>query len=319
MLTIQKTLIVLGGSGFIGRYVIQEALKEGWKVKALVRSQRSASGISALGAMTFQGNAERPSEWIRETEGASAILDLIQPKLPARLGTKQMLHISLQRQKFASALVGALGALNADQRPLLISVSGIDDLAPDGDGCLSANSPLRTKDYGFSPIGIPVRTIIKQSGIGAAFVSLGTVYGPGKAFAETIFPKLAKGNWKNFGDRMALIHVEDAARGLMKIAGSDSARVAGRSFVLTDNAPAEMSAFFGLSAKCMGVAPPGRIPRWLASIVAGRSIVETMQCDLPIKSSVRDLPDFQLRYPSYREGLPAVLAKLGYIRADGAQ
>jgi len=294
--------------------VIQEALKAGWKVKALVRSARSANGVSALGSMTFQGNAERPNEWIRETEGASAILDLIQPKLPARVGRKQVLQISMQRQKFASALVGALRSLNADQRPILISVSGVDDLAPDQDGCLSANSPLRTKDYGFSPIGIPVRTIIGKSGIGTAFVSLGTVYGPGKAFAETIFPKLAKGKWKNFGDRMALIHVEDAARGLIKVADSDSSRVAGRSFVLTDNCPAEMSAFFGLSAECMSVTPPGRIPRWLASIVAGRPIVETMLCDLPIKSSVHDLPDFQLRYPTYREGLPAVLAKLGYIR-----
>ncbi len=316
MLTKQKILVVLGSSGFIGQYVVEEAVKAGWIVKALVRSEASAKKISALGAVTFHGDAEHPDQWINETDGAQAILDLAQPRHPKRVARKQVLAASRERLGFTSALVRSLQSLNRDQQPILISVSGIDDLAPDRDGFISANSPLRTNDYGFSSVGVPVRKLIEQSQIKAAFVHLGTVYGPGKAFAETIFPQVAKGKWKNFGNHMALIHVLDAARGLIHIAEFESHRIIGKSFVLTDGSPVEMQAFFGLAANYMGVPAPGRIPQWLASMVAGRALVETMLYDIPIKSSISSFSDFQLTFPSYREGLPATLVALGFLRTE---
>lgn len=315
MPTTHRTLVVLGGSGFIGQHVIQEAVKAGWKVKAMARSTESARSVSELGATAFLGDADRPDQWIREAEGTHSIIDLVQPRFPPRIGAKLVQTASQQRQSFATGLVGALRTLKSDQQPLLISVSGIDDLAPDKDGFLSAHSPLRTEDYGFNRIGIPVRRVIEQSKVKAAFACLGTVYGPGKGFASTIFPQIAKGKWKNFGNQMAVIHVEDAARGLIHVAESESRQMAGNSFVLTDNCPVEMQAFFGFSASCMGVPEPGRIPTWLASIFAGRTLVESILCDVPIHSSISGFRDFQLRYPTYREGIPATLAQLGYVRA----
>ena len=313
MLTDHKTLVVLGGSGFIGRQAVQEAVKAGWRVKALARTTDSAKTLSALGAMTFHGSAERPDQWIREVEGAQAILDLVQPRLPARVGKKLVQAISEQRQDFSRKLVSALHTLKSDQQPILISVSGIDDLASDEAGYISANSPLRTEAYGFNRIGIPVRRVIEKSRVKAAFVHLGTVYGPGKGFADTIFPQVARGKWKNFGNHMVMIHVEDAARGLLHVAESESRQFTGKSFVLTDSLPVRMESFFGLAASCMGVSAPGRIPQWLASLVAGQTLVESILCDMPIDSSISTFPGFQLKYQSYREGLPATLATLGYL------
>ena len=315
MSTTHGTLVILGASGFLGRHVTQEALKTGWKVKALARSEDSARSVSDLGATTFLGDADRPNQWIREVEGAHAIIDLVQPRFPPRIGLKLVQAVSVRRQSFARGLVSALGSLKGDRVPLLISVSGIDDLAPDKDGYLSAHSPLRAQAYGFNRIGIPVRRVIEQSKVKAAFACLGTVYGPGKGFASAIFPQIAKGKWRNFGNRMAVIHVEDAARGLIHVAESVSRPVAGNSFVLTDDCPVEMQAFFGFSASCMGVPAPGRIPMWLASLFAGRTLVESILCDVPIHSSIPSFRDFQLRYPTYREGIPATLAQLGYVRA----
>ncbi len=319
MLTSQKTMLVLGGSGFIGHYVIQEAVKAGWHVKALVRSDDAAELVAARGATPFRGDAKRPDEWIAEARGARAIVDLAQARHRKRVGRQHLRAAASERLGFTEALVTSLRAFNSrqqasEQQAMLISVSGIDDLGPDDDGRLSARSPLREDDYGFSPVGVPVRKMLQQSGIKVACVGLGTVYGPGKAFADAIFPQLAKGKWKNFGQDMALIHVQDAARALVHIAGMESDAIAGKSFVLTDGAPVTMDAFFGLAARHLGVAAPGSVPRWLAALVAGRALVDTMLYDLPVTSSIPGFADFQLTFPSYREGVPATLTALGYMK-----
>src|SRR6516164_3760327 len=83
--------------------------------------------------------------------------------------------------------------LAPEERPLLLSVSGVDDLAPDTRGRVDDGSPLRTTPTGFSHVGVPVRRLVEASGVAAAFLHLGTVYGPGKSFAASIFPRLARG------------------------------------------------------------------------------------------------------------------------------
>jgi nucleoside-diphosphate-sugar epimerase len=306
-------LVVLGGSGFIGSHVIAEAVATGSTVKALVRSAQSAKVVEAQGATAFLGDAERPQDWIRETEGAHAIVDLLQPTFPRRLGRAALARIAAQRLALTRGLVAALGTVAEDRRPILIAVSGIDDLAPDQSGHISAASPQRTTRYGFNPIGIPVRRAIEQSGVSAAFAYLGTVYGPGKAFAESVFPSIAAGTWKNFGrpsDRTALVHVEDAARGLVRIAQSEPAHIRGRSFVISDGDPTGLNDFYDLAARLMGARAPSRVPGWLASLVAGPALIETSVCNTPVTPSPEALPREQFRYPSYREGLPATLAAL---------
>jgi len=272
-----KTLIVLGGGGFIGQRVVRDAVQSGWAVKALTRSDVSARLAAEAGALVLRSDAVKSAQWLNELEGASAIIDLVQPAVPSRLGRRQVEVISAERHIFTKALVQTLRSQPADQRPILVSVSGIDDLAPDPNGYLSANSPLTTKDSGFNPIGIPVRRLIEQSGIKASFVYFGTIYGPGGVFGDAIFPALAAGKWKNFGgraDRMVLTHVDDAARGLITIAGLGASQIAGKSYVITDADPVDMAAFFGLAAQLMGVASPGRVPKWMASLVAGQSLIE---------------------------------------------
>ncbi len=310
----QNMLFMLGGSGFIGRRVIQEAVRSGWRVKALARSEQSAAIIAAAGASVSEGEAADPDRWINEAAGASAIVDLIQPPRPKRLSRSRMRAIARQRQSFTRALTNAMLTLGADRRPRLISVSGIDDLAPDRNGFLSPDSKMRTTESGFNTVGIPVRDIIERSGVAASFVYLATVYGPGGPFGEAIFPAIAAGKWRNFGDRsdrMILVHVDDAVRGLVRIAALDRTQASGKSFVLTDIEPVAMTSFTGLAATSMGVSAPGRAPTWMAALFAGKPIVETTLHKEKIRSSFGELPDCGLIYPSYREGLPSTLRMLG--------
>ncbi len=54
-------LFVTGGSGFLGSFVIREALDAGYEVLALARSEASADKVTALGATTVPGDLEEPA------------------------------------------------------------------------------------------------------------------------------------------------------------------------------------------------------------------------------------------------------------------
>src|SRR5215831_6418633 len=122
----------------------------------------------------------------------------------------------------------------------VLSVSGIDDLTPDEHGNIDEDPAVRTQLSGFAYIGVPVRRLVESSGVACVHVYLGTCTERAKTFASKIFLPLAEGRLRLPGkgtNRMAVVHVEDAARALIHIAGLEKDRAAGRSFVVTDGHP----------------------------------------------------------------------------------
>jgi nucleoside-diphosphate-sugar epimerase len=54
---------VTGGSGFIGQALVRRLLGEGHSVRVLVRSEKSAARVSALGAEHVRGELPDPATW----------------------------------------------------------------------------------------------------------------------------------------------------------------------------------------------------------------------------------------------------------------
>lgn len=310
-----NSLLVLGATGFVGRATVQEALRAGWHVKALVRSPDNEHQVRRWGAQAVAGLATEPSGWADDLRGCAVVVDLIQPRLPARIRQKDIQRVAGERMVITERLLATLGALPASERPMFFSVSGLDDLEPDAQGRVLAESPLRARPVGFAHIGVPIRRRIEASSLASCFVYLGTVYGPGKAFAASVFPQLAEGKFRIAGagdNRMPLIHVDDAARAIVHLAGLPRAVIEKRSFILTDGSLATLSEFMNHAADLMGAKRPRSVPRWLASLVAGRILVEVMSRDVPAEPDALLRTGFQFRYRSFREGLPPTLAQLGY-------
>src|SRR5512142_480014 len=131
-------LFVVGGTGFIGAEVVREARGRGVEVRALARSEAAAARLRALGALPVRGDARAPEGWIGAARGCDVLVDLAQPELPGRIGARDIAAVSTTRQAMTRALLAALGALDAEERPLLVVASGTDDLAPDGQGRIDA-------------------------------------------------------------------------------------------------------------------------------------------------------------------------------------
>lgn len=309
-----RTLFVLGGTGFIGSRVIREARAAGLAVKALARSPESAAALDQAGATPVEGDAQSASEWSSELARTDALIDLVQPPLPSRMGARAIAKIVAQRREATGAVLEALGQLPAPERPLLFSISGSDDLEPDANGVIGHDSSVRSPLSGFARIGVPIRRLVEESGLDATFVHFGViVYGPGKGFEEHFVEGLRKRRMRVIGDgsnRLPLVHVDDAARALVHLAGLPRDQLAGRTFVAADGADTTLRELIRDTATGMGLKPPGSAPVAVVGLLAGRASVEAMTFDAHADNSALVDTGFEFRYPSHREGVPATLAEL---------
>jgi NAD dependent epimerase/dehydratase family enzyme len=313
----QIHLFILGATGFVGSELVSQALAQRMSVTALARSAEKAAALASIGARIVIGDAQSPADWVQETAGCDVIIDLLQPELPKRVGLRTIQRVGAMRSSMTSGLLDALQSIPAEHRPLLLSVSGLDDLTPDGQGRVDDASALSNRLSGFAHIGVPVRQIIEKSGIAAVYAYLGTVYGPGKAFAKKLFPQLAEGRFRLPGkgaNRMAVVHVQDAARALLYIAGMERTQVSGRSLVIADGRPATMAEFMGFAADCLGGPQPKSAPLLLARLLAGDAVFETATRDIAAYPVALTQAGFKFTYPTYRDGLPPSIAQLGYPR-----
>lgn len=315
-----RAIVVLGGTGFIGRRVVAEAIAASWEVKALARSDHSARALQAAGALPVRAEVRDAKAWQDALLGAEALVDLVQPAFPKRLGRRAVARIAEQRQATTQAVLDAVQSLPAEERPLLLFVSGADDLVPDESGVVNdASSPGRG-DMGLSAVGVPARRLVEQSGIEATFVYFGAmVYGAEKVYADVIVEGLKKRRARVLGDgdnHLPLTHVDDAARVLVHLAGLPRSRVSGRTFVAADGSNTTQRELMDLTASGMGRKSPGSIPVGIAALVAGRPAVETMTVDLRTSPAALVETGFEFRYPSPRTGVPQALDELGELRAD---
>lgn len=314
-----RSLFVLGGSGFIGRAVVEEAVGAGHSVRALARSPRSAAALEAMGAQPVAGEAEDPATWSAQLRGTDVLVDLVQPALPKRLGARAIGRIVAQREAVARGLAGALAAIPEAERPVWFSISGADDLEPDGDAMISHASPTRATPTGFARIGLPIRRVIEHSGTDVTYVHLGVmVYGPGKGFAEHFVRALRRGRAGVVGggaNRLPIVHVTDAARALVHLAGLRREQLAGRTYLAADGSDATQRQLFDQTAALMGCRPPRSAPVALVSLIAGRAAAEAMTFDAHVDNSALLATGFEYRYPSMKEGVRQTLADLGELRA----
>jgi 2-alkyl-3-oxoalkanoate reductase len=315
-----RTLFILGGTGFVGHETIIQALKAGWQMKALVRSEEGAKKMRQMEAQPVMGDIYQPQAWIAETQGATALIDLTQPKLPRRISRSAMKSLSTQRQAMTRSVLDALKRLSAQERPIFFSISSADDLEPDAHGVISERSRLSTELHGFAYIGVPVRKLVEASGLDATYIYLGSlVYGPGKLFVDIFVTGLKKGSAHVVGkgtNRPPLVHVTDAARAIVHLARLPRKAIVDHQFMVMDGAGTTQRELINDTAMYMGVKKPGTIPAWLAALIVGSISVETILFDAQADNSSLQETGFHFLYPSSREGVPATLTELGYAPAN---
>ena len=72
--TSQGTMLVTGATGLVGSHVVERALREGWRVRAVVRSPQSAQWLSDLGVELVRGDLSDPASLAPTVAGMQVIV-----------------------------------------------------------------------------------------------------------------------------------------------------------------------------------------------------------------------------------------------------
>jgi len=83
-----KLAVVFGGSGFIGRNVVRELAKRGWRVRVAVRRPHLAQFLRPMGAVgqvqLIQANIRHRQSVAAALKGADAVINLLFQNWPQK-------------------------------------------------------------------------------------------------------------------------------------------------------------------------------------------------------------------------------------------
>jgi len=136
--TTDRLATVFGGSGFVGRHIVQALARDGWRVLAAVRRPDLAGFLRPLGAVgqieLVQANLRYPESVAAAVAGADLVVNAVGVKRQTGRQTYDAVHVS-----GAAAVAQAATAAGIDK---LVHISGI------GADARSPNAYVASKGFG---------------------------------------------------------------------------------------------------------------------------------------------------------------------------
>jgi nucleoside-diphosphate-sugar epimerase len=248
---------VTGGSGFVGGALIRRLVGDGWTVRALARSDRSAQAVEEAGADAVRGDLDDTAAMRAGAEGADVfhhaaakVEDFGDPADFERVtvqGTKNALAAAREAHVPRFVHVGTEAALMAGQ-PLV----NADETTP-----LRPNSPA-PYPWSKARAELAVRNA-NRDGLDTVVVRPRFVWGRGDT---TLLPQIVsmtkarKFAWIGGGGQLtATTHIDNAVEGL--VLGAERGKPGGVYFV-TDGEPVVFREFVSDLIRTQGVEPPTR-------------------------------------------------------------
>ncbi len=264
-----KTLFITGATGLVGSHVAEEAVRRGYRVRALVRGSSDTRWLDAWGVEKVAGDLEDESAIRKGVEGADWVFNCA-----AKVGDWGSLEDF--RRLNVGALRILLEAATAAKVGRFVHVSslgvyegrdhfGTDETTPTAAQALDGytRSKVEAEELALG--------YVRDRGLPLTVVRPGFIYGERD---RTVLPKLLHslrtGRFAYFGSgQQALncIYVKNLVHALFLAAESPSS--VGEVFNVTDGARVSKEQFIGRVAELAGLKRPRRrIPLWLARLLA---------------------------------------------------
>jgi len=262
-------VLVTGASGFLGGHLVEELVKGGHQVIALVREQSDTRFLDRLGVELRRGDMTDPASLKRAVKGADAVVHLA--AYYTFSGRKELYQrINVQGTK------DLLEAMLAHRVRRLIYCSSTEAIGPTGAGAADEDSPCHPYyEYGRSKLEAE-RLIGEYASRGIDFTILrpSGIYGPRNvddvsywfitSFASSIASKMIIGDGRKV---LMFVHVKDVVQGFMA-ALERPERSIGQTYIISDSRAYSYEEIYAIMANIFGKEPPStHIPIALAKVM----------------------------------------------------
>ena len=308
-------VFVAGGTGAIGRPLVDQLRAEGHEVTVMTRSADSAAALRARSVDAAVADAF-DAEAVRGAVAAARPDVVIHQltALPARMSPRRYREGLERTNRLRRETIGTFAdaARRAGARRLIAqSVSFM--LRPEGGWVKDETAPLWVDAPG--PFGDAVRalevlegTTTGTPGLEGVVLRYGFFYGPGTAIARDghYAAEARRRRLPVVGDgagRASFVNVDDAAAATLLALDRGAPGI----FNVTDDEPVPAREWIPAMAAAVGAPRPLRVPLWLGRLVGGPIAETLVSARGASNAKARAELGFRPRYPTYREGFAAVL------------
>ena len=261
------TAFITGGSGFIGKRLISRLVDDGWRVRALARSDRAEETVAGLGAEPVRGDLDDIAAIRAGAEdcdlafhAAAAVLEWGPREVFERTnvtGTRNALQACEAAGVVRFVHVSTEAALMAGKP--LVDVNEDAALRPDSSAYYCATKAIAEQEV-LTANNPEFETVVVRPRL---------VWGPGDATMPALIEAVERGRfrWISEGQHLtSTTHVDNAVEGLI-LAAENGHR--GRAYFITDGDPVVFREFITGLLATQGVVPPdASLPAPLVRVAA---------------------------------------------------
>lgn len=303
-------VLVTGATGVLGHRLVERLADDGHDVEGMVRDDGGAERVERCGGTPVEGDVLDP--------GSLASLD--PPEVLVHAATaipasgkptdEEWEHNDRVRFDGARNLVDAMGA--AVEHVLFPSVVW---LARQPDGSTFDEDAVRHPDRATRSAAVTedfLQGTSEAQGFDLSILRCGFFYAPdaahtrewGERLLDRRLPIVGGGLLGRRDAELSFVHPDDAARAFVAVVDAGATGC----YHVVDDEPVAPAAFFRTFADLLDAPTPRRIPGWLARFFVGEIAAQTLTSPMPTTNEkLRAEVGWEPRYPTYREGLQAVV------------
>lgn len=292
-------VLISGASGFIGRRLAER----------LAKKEHEVTGIYCNNKISI------PNVKLVQADLTSSDFSLPDEKYDIVFHLAAQPPLEKNKKKYIKA--NYEGTVNLferikDKTKFLVYISGLGVFGDVGGTVIDENTkPNPNTDY--AKVRLEAQQFLEKScnenSISFTVVYLGEVYGNGGWFGSLIVPRIKNGSFRlpSGGEYFrAVVHVDDVVSALVSIAEKNAQD---QTFVISDSEPVLFKDFINFTADQLGAKHPGRVPTFLAKAVLGGDAVKLLTTSIKVSNKkISSLCSFE--YPSYREGIRAIVSEM---------
>ncbi len=277
-------VFVAGATGVIGRSLVPKLVAAGHEVTGMTRSESKTPALREAGAEPVIADAF-DRERLREVIAASSpevvvneLTDMPRAVNPRKLREQFARHDRLRSEGVVNLVDAARDA--GARRVVAQSIASV--YAPRATAVKQEDDPLYL-DAPFpwrrsiEAVQVLEQTVTGQEGLEGVILRYGYLYGPGTWFASdgSIAEMVRRRRYPIVGSGQgwfSFVHVDDAANATVAAVERGAPGI----YNVVDEDPARVRDWLPVYADALGAAPPRRVPKLLALLVAGRVAVIVM-------------------------------------------